>query len=677
MKVEEKYEIYNLSDILSPVMDDNIISGCKSLTNTDNRIGYINDEGYIYLYEQTNPEKAKLSLIKTDTSCIKLALGGKHLGYVDTNSNFYLSDVLIKFNFVDKHVKHIALGYKHAAFINTNNELFMFGNNDYGQLGPISTYEPKKVKNMVSTVVCGDYHTIYMDGKNIIYGTGKNDQGQLGLGHTKNIKDFQIIAMNVQYIYAGFNMTGAITDDILYLCGNNSYGQLTFEEKPYLSVLTETFDDVKKIGFGKDCLGILNKNNQLFFSGKYANKKYVNPIFVLDNCYDFAFANENFKIAVVYHIVSLKDEIIENYVLDEMIEIPYKNIEKYNDPILLAEIILDKVSFPYKKKLMENIMDIFGELQNYEPKFVIEQYKLGVDVETELIPLNYVDEDLVLEIEHNDIDDMADYFTEYARIGKQAFNEKYSLRDAWDDVKFIEKVVYSIINDKKDINSYELRKKISESINEVRLLSPIIPFSFYKKFGAKKILDLSVDWGSQLIAAIAYDPEKYVGYESDKLMKSPYNEIIEMFAKNEKYDINYQSFEKAKLAEDFDYIFFDPSLLTNNGLSILINVDKWLIDYLFKYLYKAWPHLKLGGTLTINLNDIENKKLVEPTILFIVSFLDKAWYEGVIPYHKDDIYNPVWIFKKYDFDEEDVSDYPVLFKSKYRSIYDKCLKIFK
>ncbi len=70
----------------------------------------------------------------------------------------------------------------------------------------------------------------------------------MGLGHNKNVRNFELIAKNVDSIYAKFDMTGAISDNILYLCGDNKYSQLTFDGKKnrFVNVLTDTYDNVKK-----------------------------------------------------------------------------------------------------------------------------------------------------------------------------------------------------------------------------------------------------------------------------------------------------------------------------------------------------------------------------------------------------------------------------------------------
>lgn len=683
MKTNQEYELYNLTNLFSPTIDNKKIREYYSLSNTDNRIAFIDEKGSIYLYEKSSSKEARLINIKTDIGCIKISLGGNHIGYIDMNSNFYLSDVLTKFNFVGKHVTHISLGNKHAAFINSHNELFMFGNNDYGQLGMKQTYEPKRVKEMVIDVVCGDNHTIYLDSKYDMYGTGRNNRGQLGLGHRNDIENFQVIATNVYKIFAKFDVTGAITDDILYLCGDNSHGKLTINNKSYLTTLTETFEDVKRIGIGKDCIGILNNKDQLYFSGKYGNKNYVEPVFVLNNCYDFSFANENFKIAIVYSEITNEDLIVQRHIINDKINLPYNDILKYGKTIIktIAEIIVNDISFPFKKNFMKEVDILYDQLKDYQPKFLNEKYELNTKINDDLIPLGYLDENLVLYLNAtggSEIDDLPDYFVEYNRIDTKSYNELYTPRESFGDVKFIEKVIYSLLEQKKDINSRELRKQISLSINEPILISPLVPYSFYKKFQPKKILDLSVNWGSNLIAAIAFNVEKYVGFESNKLLKKPHSDIIESFTdEKDKYQIHYNSIEKTKLSQKFDYIVFDPLFDPNNELSMMDDQEQWMINYLFKYLYDSWNNLSDNGILTINVNDIQHIKIVEPMVLFIVSFLEGAFYEGVIPYKKDEIYNPIWIFRKFsDLDKEDVSDYPILFKQNYHQLYNKCLKKF-
>ena len=98
-----------------------------------------------------------------------------------------------------KAASNLACGYTHCMFQtvdtssgNTRFLLYEAGNNNCGQLGlnpsvypKINTWTP--VVNQTSTInrlACGAYHSMYVSGANNIYVTGNNDYGQLGLGYS-------------------------------------------------------------------------------------------------------------------------------------------------------------------------------------------------------------------------------------------------------------------------------------------------------------------------------------------------------------------------------------------------------------------------------------------------------------------------------------------------------------
>ena len=84
-------------------------------------------------------------------------------------------------------------------------KVFVFGCNDYGQLG-LGTKKhvsrPQRVEALLGKCVhhvsCGYYHTVALcstnwDGEHEVYAWGCNDYGQLGLGHTQH----QLLPMQV------------------------------------------------------------------------------------------------------------------------------------------------------------------------------------------------------------------------------------------------------------------------------------------------------------------------------------------------------------------------------------------------------------------------------------------------------------------------------------------------
>lgn len=164
-------------------------------------------------------------------------------------------------------VTHVSTGDSHTAVI-ANGKLYVFGNNEYGQLGlghfqniniPTLLIGPWN-DNPVTFVAAGSRHTAVIS-NNKLYMFGCNDYGQLGITCVKYksnyIKELQTLHAiqegffeiddididnefppciiiptlidkldNVTYVAAGYDHTAIISNNQLYTCGNNNYGQL-------------------------------------------------------------------------------------------------------------------------------------------------------------------------------------------------------------------------------------------------------------------------------------------------------------------------------------------------------------------------------------------------------------------------------------------------------------------
>ncbi|XP_070460818.1 X-linked retinitis pigmentosa GTPase regulator isoform X6 [Equus przewalskii] len=133
----------------------------------------------------------------------------------------------------------LACGDEHTAVVTGNNKLYMFGSNNWGQLGlgsesPVSkptcikALKPEKVK----FVACGRTHTIVATEGGKVYATGGNSEGQLGLGDDEDRNTFHRIKFftsqhKIKQLSAGSSSSAALTEDgELFMWGDNSEGQI-------------------------------------------------------------------------------------------------------------------------------------------------------------------------------------------------------------------------------------------------------------------------------------------------------------------------------------------------------------------------------------------------------------------------------------------------------------------
>ncbi|KAK5891051.1 hypothetical protein CgunFtcFv8_018344 [Champsocephalus gunnari] len=133
----------------------------------------------------------------------------------------------------------IACGDEHTALITEHGKLFMFGSNNWGQLGlgsKATVSKPTCVKALkcerVQTVACGRNHTLLCTAQGAVFSSGGNSEGQLGLGDCEERTSFQRIAFfdsrgPIRMLAAGSNTSAALTEGgDLFMWGDNTEGQI-------------------------------------------------------------------------------------------------------------------------------------------------------------------------------------------------------------------------------------------------------------------------------------------------------------------------------------------------------------------------------------------------------------------------------------------------------------------
>ncbi|XP_017877313.1 X-linked retinitis pigmentosa GTPase regulator [Ceratina calcarata] len=148
-------------------------------------------------------------------------------------------------------VVSITCGDEHSAVICQTGRLFVFGSNDWGQLGLghknhiskpscVKALKPEKVTH----VACGRAHTLICTGAQKIYACGSDQEGQLGrgtsaIGDSVNtpvlVYDAGLAGSKIVQIAAGSHHSLALTNDGgVFAWGSNLEGQLGLPDVPGL-----------------------------------------------------------------------------------------------------------------------------------------------------------------------------------------------------------------------------------------------------------------------------------------------------------------------------------------------------------------------------------------------------------------------------------------------------------
>ncbi|XP_064007998.1 X-linked retinitis pigmentosa GTPase regulator isoform X1 [Pogoniulus pusillus] len=200
----------------------------------------------------------------------------------------FAEDVPSKFWFKNDKPVLISCGDEHTAIVTGNGKLYMFGSNNWGQLGLgskttvskptcIKALKPEKTK----LAVCGRNHTLVYTEKGNVYAAGGNSEGQLGLGDTEERTTFHLISFftnqhKIKQLAAGSYTSAAVTEDgQLFVWGDNSEGQLGLADEACVCVpcQVDVGKPVSSISCGYYHSALITGDGELYTFGEPENGK--------------------------------------------------------------------------------------------------------------------------------------------------------------------------------------------------------------------------------------------------------------------------------------------------------------------------------------------------------------------------------------------------------------------
>ncbi|KFP29506.1 X-linked retinitis pigmentosa GTPase regulator, partial [Colius striatus] len=200
----------------------------------------------------------------------------------------FAEDIPSKFWFKNDEPVLISCGDEHTAVVTGKGKLYMFGSNNWGQLGLgskntvskptcVKALKPEKVK----LAVCGRNHTLVYTEKGNVYAAGGNTEGQLGLGDTEERTTFHLISFftnqhKIKQLAAGSYTSAAVTEDgQLFVWGDNSEGQIGLADESFVSVpcQVDVGKPVSSVSCGYYHSALITGDGELYTFGEPGNGK--------------------------------------------------------------------------------------------------------------------------------------------------------------------------------------------------------------------------------------------------------------------------------------------------------------------------------------------------------------------------------------------------------------------
>ncbi|NXU59241.1 RPGR regulator, partial [Turnix velox] len=200
----------------------------------------------------------------------------------------FAEDIPSKFWFKNDKPVLISCGDEHTAIVTGKGKLYVFGSNNWGQLGLgskktvskptcVKALKPEKTK----LAVCGRNHTLVYTEKGNVYAAGGNSEGQLGLGDAEERTTFHLISFftnqhKIKQLAAGSYTSAAVTEDgQLFVWGDNSEGQIGLADKACVTLpcQVDVGKPVSSISCGYYHSALITGDGELYTFGEAENGK--------------------------------------------------------------------------------------------------------------------------------------------------------------------------------------------------------------------------------------------------------------------------------------------------------------------------------------------------------------------------------------------------------------------
>ncbi|MBQ9949577.1 MAG: hypothetical protein IJO93_02525 [Clostridia bacterium] len=169
-------------------------------------------------------------------------------------------------------------GEEHTAAITSDGDLYVWGDNSYGQVGvPGREFytEPQFVMEDVQKVVCGTYNTFAVTKSGELYAWGANTGGELGTGeNTGNVSEPVKIADGVVDVSASFTHSAYITQngEVYGMgdCKSGALGEASNSTSLYSPVRIFEGYDIEQIACGNGHTVFLTSDGKVYTCGTNA-----------------------------------------------------------------------------------------------------------------------------------------------------------------------------------------------------------------------------------------------------------------------------------------------------------------------------------------------------------------------------------------------------------------------
>jgi len=170
--------------------------------------------------------------------------------------------------------------------------------------------------------------------------------------------------------------------------------------------------------------------------------------------------------------------------------------------------------------------------------------------------------------------------------------------------KYIQNLLKYQKGDDKHVALYRVFKLHCGSIG---LFKPLTAMEIYSRFKPKSILDFTMGWGGRLVGACALDVPNYIGIDSNKQLKEPYQKMVKLLKQlgtKTKIKLIFKDALKVDYSKlDYDCVLTSPpyyNVEVYEGMKAKED-EEWEQEFYIPLFLETYKHLKKGGYYILNI----------------------------------------------------------------------------
>lgn len=201
-----------------------------------------------------------------------------------------------------------------------------------------------------------------------------------------------------------------------------------------------------------------------------------------------------------------------------------------------------------------------------------------------------------------------DYFTFRQRletIGIKGFSYFDFIKDTeYHKKKYIKNLLDYQKGDDKHVALYRVFKLHAGSIG---LFKPLTAMEIYSRFKPTSVLDFSMGWGGRLVGASVLDIPNYIGIDTNKTLKEPYQRMVKLLKQlgtKTKIKLIFKDALKVEYSKlNYDLVLTSPpyyNIEIYDGMEVRTE-EEWNNEFYIPLFIDTYKHLKKGGYYILNI----------------------------------------------------------------------------